>query len=102
MGQEEFLVVEMKKYLKNTMIINYVSIKMGFFTNVDSPSGIVSLAWRKKKMKWEILFIGKTEATRAWNVDSFVLLKKVFLWEGRYICEPFLGHWVGLRAELGL
>lgn len=53
-------------------------------------------------MKWEILFIGKTEATRAWNIDSFELMKKVFLWEGRYACEPFLDHWIGLRAELGL
>lgn len=28
MGWEEFLVVEMEEYLKNIMIINYVSIKM--------------------------------------------------------------------------
>lgn len=28
MGQEEFLVVEMGKYLKNTMTINYASIKI--------------------------------------------------------------------------
>lgn len=40
MGQEEFLVVEMGKYLKNIMIINSASIKIFVFLVVALPMGL--------------------------------------------------------------
>lgn len=49
MGQKEFLVVEMGKYLKNTMIINYASIKMFVFLMVPLPMGLFLWLGRRKR-----------------------------------------------------
>lgn len=102
MGEEEFPVMEMGKYFKNIMIINYASIKKFIWLMVPLPMGL--FLWLRGKKRWNgkfPIYWENREATRAQNVDSFVLMKKVFLWEGRYAYEPFWNHWIDLRAELG-